>query len=271
MLQELDFPVNGWSGAAAELQLKFAALCQPVADALLSSAGPAISGPGYAVLQNLSRALNDSVAGFHLAQHGFLNQANNVTRTALEACDLAVLFAQHPEQAEAWHATDKAHQEFSPSKVRKLLGKPPYDEIHGWLSETGSHSRSVGAHLMGGGIRVMVDENGDPVQGALPEAEIIIGPYAVRASIAFGCGWPGYTVSQAAINLSALTLAELKYSERDWLGTMREVNRCRGVFAAALILELKNAGVQGAEDLIEHFEDQTDLLDEYEAELNSSK
>ena len=269
ILSELNFPVSGWENRAVDIQAKFSALAQPVADSILAGQGDSVSGAAYAVLQNLSRALNDCLAGFHLAQHGFLNQSNNVVRTALEACDLAQLFGDHPDQAKKWFATEKAHVEFKPSDVRRLLGKEPYDPIHGWLSETGSHSRSIGARFMGSGVLVPVDENGVEVEGVPSQAEIVIGPFADRAGIAFSCFWAGYAVAQVATNLSALCAAQLSFSERDWIATMREIEEARLAFLEAVTFELTEAGVKGAEELKQFFEPQTTLLNEYEAQLDS--
>lgn len=73
ILAELDKPVRGWDDSAPAIQMMFVELCDPVLEALSKDHGTIDSIPGYPVIQNLVRALNHVLAGFHLAQHGFLN------------------------------------------------------------------------------------------------------------------------------------------------------------------------------------------------------
>jgi hypothetical protein len=62
-----------------------------------------------------------------------------VLRPVIDSCDLIDLFAEFPEQAVRWVNTDKAHIDFAPSSVRKLLGRDRFDPVHSYFSESGSH------------------------------------------------------------------------------------------------------------------------------------
>lgn len=266
ILRELSAPVNGWDGNAVPIGNSFAKLCDPILEALSQDFGTIDAIPGYQVLQNLVRAINHVLAGFHLAQHGFLSQANGTLRTALEAGDLAQLCALKPDEAKRWHESKQPWVDFSPSKVRKLIGKPPYDEFHGWLSETGTHSRSVGEKFMGYRLSV-ADENGNPHPTVPGIAHLSIGPFTDRAGIAFGCLFSLQAAVQIGVNLGMLVMNTDVYSETDWLATMRRIDAARSPLLTLLEAELVAAGVEGADSLVSNASDPTSLFAEFETEM----
>lgn len=101
----------------------------------------------FAIVHLLTRGLSDLIAGAHLLSHCFVTQAYSVMRPALDAADLIELFSDRPAEAELWATTTNAHKDFSPAAVRRKLGEPPYDPVHGHFSESGTHPRFAGARL----------------------------------------------------------------------------------------------------------------------------
>jgi hypothetical protein len=156
MLAELDFPVA--IGERRELLDAFGDALEPLlqllVDARVANANAnANTGSGaqtFAIFHLLARALSDLLAGGHLVSHCYLTQAYGVMRPVLDSCDLIELFVQDPAQATLWVNTDEAHKHFAPAKVRRLIGSPKYDPVHGHFSEAGSHPRFRGAQLSGG-------------------------------------------------------------------------------------------------------------------------
>ncbi len=89
--------------------------------------------------------IDELLAAFHLGQHYFISQACSHLRTISETLDKIELFNQHPEWLDLWVSKDPANQrkqrnEFSPSEVRKKLGKESYDPLYSSLSELGAHT-----------------------------------------------------------------------------------------------------------------------------------
>lgn len=100
-----------------------------------------------AIVYLVHRSLSDLIAGGHLATHRYLPQTYSVLRPVLDASDLIQLFTTDAAAAETWVSTTEAHKKFTPSDVRKRLGRPQYDRIHGLLSELGPHPRFSGARM----------------------------------------------------------------------------------------------------------------------------
>lgn len=123
-----------------------------------------------AICHMLARGITDLLAGVHLARHCYLAQSYAVMRPVYEAIDLLDLFAADQEQAVVWANTDKAFRHFTPSEVRKKLGRPSFDPMHNHFTEHGSHPRFAAAKLSGAVLRKSGSE--DP-----PDLHMAIGPF----------------------------------------------------------------------------------------------
>lgn len=152
MLMELGLPIASARPTHAAIQQEFVAVVDPAID-LVMGAHPTTTGESqFAVRQLLVRAINDVVAAFHLATHGYLNQAYNAMRMAYEACDIIELVARDPEEGRLWVNSEKPWSDFAPGNVRERLGKDRVDELYSHLSEM-AHPRFVAARLTGFGRR----------------------------------------------------------------------------------------------------------------------
>ena len=141
LLMELSAPTgDGEWGLMAGL---YGHAVQPTYDFIRSFSRPRDGDPKQllAVLHLINRSLSDLLVAGHLVTHRYLPQAYSVLRPVVDASDLIRLFVHQPEAAETWISTADAHREFAPGNVRKRLGRPKYDQIHGLLSELGSHPR----------------------------------------------------------------------------------------------------------------------------------
>jgi hypothetical protein len=149
MLRELDWPAG--EDERQQILRRFGDALDPI-DRMLTRQEFTVETDVYqriAIIHLLSRSLSDLLAGGHLASHFYLPQAHSVLRPVIDSCDLMDLFADSPEQAERWVSTDKAHIDFAPAAVRKLLGRDKFDPVHSYFSESGSHPRIAGAKLSG--------------------------------------------------------------------------------------------------------------------------
>jgi len=92
-------------------------------------------------------AVDELLAGFHLARCAFCTQANAHTRTVIEILDKVELFHQQPKWAEVWASGNesKAWNELRPASVRKKLGRVRPDSLFSHLSNHGSHATFAGA------------------------------------------------------------------------------------------------------------------------------
>jgi hypothetical protein len=149
MLMELDYPVG--EDDRREILGKFGDTLEPLRQMLLGleTRDDVDIHQRFGMVHLLTRSLSDLLAGGHLASHFYLPQANSLLRTIIDSCDLIDLFADDPAQAEKWVTTDQPHIDFSPARVRTLLGQARYNAVHGYLSEAGSHPRFLGARLSG--------------------------------------------------------------------------------------------------------------------------
>jgi hypothetical protein len=108
--------------------------------------GSNVKGPGadrIATLHLIARSLGDLHWSQSAATAGFPIQAYSLMRPAWEAINLCDLFAQWPEKADEWAGGQ--FQEFSPTKVRKQLGKDT-DPFYSFMSER-SHPRFAGLQM----------------------------------------------------------------------------------------------------------------------------
>jgi hypothetical protein len=214
MLAELDFP----SGLRAPVLRNFAAAADSLSLFVEGAARrPDVPGEqAFGIFHLLTRGLSDLVAGGHLLSHCYVVQAYSVMRPALDSCDLIELFACDPSEAELWVNTDKAHIDFAPAKVRKRLGQPMHDPVHGHFSESGSHPRFAGARLSGS-MKVAVD---DPTERV---AVMRIGPtWREDPGTLFGWLFACNALSLLAFkarHLNVVAVAE----PADWLQTYKNV------------------------------------------------
>jgi hypothetical protein len=146
ILQKLAQPAGSLRDDHAELELYFVGAMEPLLR-LLGQAEQQGSGMAhFAVRHLIARAMSDLIASVHLILHGYLNQGYGTLRTAYEALDIVDLLATGEEEAAKWMFTEKGYAEFSPSAVRKRLGRPKFDEIYSKLSEF-THPRIEAAQL----------------------------------------------------------------------------------------------------------------------------
>ena len=141
MFMELATPARFWRERHGRIEDAFVRAIDPLIALVLRSGGHGSGETHFAIPQLTARAINDLVAAVHLALHGYLNQSYNLLRMAIECMDLRDLVSAEAGAASAWVNSEKAHQEFSPAAVRRRLGRPPYNELHGTFSER-SHPAS---------------------------------------------------------------------------------------------------------------------------------
>ncbi len=146
LLRRLGTPAGVARNEHAELESYFAGALEPLLR-LLNEAKVRGSGMAhFAVRQLIARAMSDLIAAVYLITHGYLNQGYGTMRTAYEALDIADLVASNEEEAARWVFTEKGYADFSPSAVRKRLGRPKFDEVYSKLSEF-THPRIEAAQL----------------------------------------------------------------------------------------------------------------------------
>lgn len=117
----------------------------------------------------ITRSINDLLAGFHLMRQGYISQAYATLRPILESCDLFDLFEKEPNLAKIWATGSYKEQEtLRPSKVRKSLGRPTYNEIYSHFCESGSHPSFAST-------RSMVAQKANTNKSTTPEVTMWIG------------------------------------------------------------------------------------------------
>ncbi len=94
----------------------------------------------FAKLSMLFSCVDELVACFHLAQHGYINQAYTHVRTIFESLNKIELFIKDEYFAELWCSQDerKKKQELSPYAVRTKLGVKE-DPLYSFFSVHGPH------------------------------------------------------------------------------------------------------------------------------------
>lgn len=100
----------------------------------------------FAQIGLLCLCADELLAGFHLAQHTYTNQAYTHIRTIYECLDKITLFIQQPKWANVWLGEDKKTilKELSPAAVREKLGQKRFDPIYSFLSTLGPHGTFEG-------------------------------------------------------------------------------------------------------------------------------
>ena len=211
VLSELDFPVATWRPRQIELREHFIAAVDPIGEFICDSGGKVSGEAGFAIFQNLARAMTDVLTAFHLVQHAYLNQAYGPLRSVIDACDLVELFAEQPDEAKLWVNTTQPHRDFAPRVVREKLGKEPYDPIHGFMSEIGVHPRFLGAKLTGGMLVPPKGEEGSPI------AHIRIGPYfADDAPVMHAAMWCIHDLALIGLRSNHLVDVVAELAEAQW-------------------------------------------------------
>jgi hypothetical protein len=170
MLAELDFPVRPWRDRHGRIQDAFVESIDPIIRLFLRSGGPGEGEGHFAIRQVTGRAINDLVVAVHLSLHGYLNQAYNSLRMAVECLELRELLAADAPAASEWVNSEKPFRDFAPGEVRRRLDRPSYNELHGLFSER-SHPRFEAAKLTG-----FMTYEGD---AAMPTAILRLGPFVL--------------------------------------------------------------------------------------------
>lgn len=94
----------------------------------------------FAKLSMLFSCVDELVACFHLAQHGYINQAYTHIRTVFESLNKVELFVRDESYAELWCSDDERtkKRELSPMAVRTKLGVKG-DPLYAFFSAHGPH------------------------------------------------------------------------------------------------------------------------------------
>lgn len=238
MLAELDFPITKARDEFARLQAAFVAAIDPLIATMFEANEETEGHLGFVVRQMLLRAINDLVVAFHLVCHGYLNQGYNVMRIAYEACDILDLIEQDPRQADLWVTSPKPWQDFSPSRVRALLGVDRQDPVYSAFCGA-SHPRFAGAQLTGYALKP-VDEQ--------PNLVLRFGPFLIDEHPAIGhaAAFVGLTLGRVAtefgqlVSIGAVTAARYESALREsalataaYMGIVSEILIARGQPEAA--------------------------------------
>jgi hypothetical protein len=94
----------------------------------------------FAKLSMLFSCVDELVVCFHLAQHGYINQAYTHIRTVFESLNMVELFVRDESYAELWCSDDEKRKkrELSPVAVRTKLGVKE-DPLYAFFSAHGPH------------------------------------------------------------------------------------------------------------------------------------
>ena len=95
----------------------------------------------FAIVGLFYWAVDELVAGMHLAQRAFANQCYTHIRTVDEILDKIQLFHQQPQWTALWvtGTEDEVWKELRPGAVRKKLGQPKHDPMYAFFSSLGPH------------------------------------------------------------------------------------------------------------------------------------
>lgn len=126
----------------AETRVLFEKYFQVFLDAVYDAMeGTHRGSPSFAIISIFCMCIDELVTAFHLAQHGFANQAYTHIRTVLESLNLVELFVRDASFADLWCSDDKRTKarKLSPKAVRKKLNIED-DPTYRFLSAHGPHS-----------------------------------------------------------------------------------------------------------------------------------
>ena len=244
MLAELATPARAWRERHGRIEGAFVRAIDPLIGLALRSGGRGSGEAHFAIRQLTYRAINDLVVAVHLALHGYLNQSYNALRMTIECMELRDLVSAEAGAASEWVNSDKAHRDFSPAAVRRRLGRPPYNELHGTFSER-SHPRFQAAQLTG----FVKREEGSEI----PVAVLRLGPFildghpAVMEALLYAFDLAGQLTTESAplVDVAAnLTLRDLMEAVRECASAVVEG-------AGVIEEELQSFGASGAQPVID--------------------
>jgi hypothetical protein len=243
LLAELNRDTSVWRDEHRDLRDLFVDAAEPMAQ-LLFDVREAPGHQGFAVVQLITRGLNDLIIAFHLTLHGYLNQAYNEMRMAWEACDLVKLLGTDPSEATLWIESEKPWQDFSPSAVRKKLGKPKLDELYDTFCSE-AHPRFTGASLTG---YMLQKPDGEPA------SRLSLGPSPLideRPLLAHAAMFVGVVLGRLMVEMHYLVEVS-NIDEESFEGMPREVmGTINALIKAAVQLAAKSGQPGAAEDLDE--------------------
>lgn len=243
LLTELDRDTSVWRDEHRDLRERFVVAAEPMAQ-LLFNVREAPGHQGFAVVQLITRGLNDLIVAFHLTLHGYLNQAYNEMRMAWEACDLVKLVGSEPAEASLWIESEKPWQDFSPSTVRRKLAKPKLDELYDEFCGQ-AHPRFKGASLTG---YMLQKPDGEPA------SRLSLGPSPLideRPHLAHAAMFVGVVLGRLMVEMHHLV--ELSnIDEGSFKGMAQEVvEKINALIAAAVQLAAKSGQPDAADELDE--------------------
>jgi len=95
----------------------------------------------FAIVGLFYWAVDELLAGMHLAQRAFANQCYTHIRTVDEILDKIQLFHQQPQWTVLWvtGSENEVWKELRPGAVRKKLGQPKHDPMYSLFSSLGPH------------------------------------------------------------------------------------------------------------------------------------
>jgi hypothetical protein len=253
MLAELDLPVTVLRPAHAEIQQEFVAVVDP-AIGLIMGADPKAEGESqFAVRQLLVRGINDAVAAFHLAAHGYLNQAYNAMRMGYEAADIIDLVASSPDEGHLWVNSQRPWHDFSPGNVRERLGKERLDEIYSHLCEM-SHPRFTASRLTG-----FAKRTAEPDGTTSDELVIHFGPFPLddHPAFLFAVGFLNSTAATVVLRTHHLVTVGA-VSETAWEQAMKNSLQAQQRLVLAVAAGLQPFGLD-ASPAVELYESRPEL------------
>jgi len=116
----------------------------------------------FAKLSMLFSCVDELVVSFHLAQHGYVNQAYTHIRTVFESLNKVELFVKDESYAELWCSQDEREKRkhLSPFAVRDKLGVKE-DPLYAFFSAHGTHVTWEYVQAKSG-IRLEMSDKGNP-------------------------------------------------------------------------------------------------------------
>lgn len=142
VIKFLSNPASDTVTINIETEKIFTGIGQNIIDFLYDVSKNSLKKEKFFIVTLYYSAVDELLVAFHLAQRGFTAQSFHHSRTVLEIINLIKLFEKDSKWVYLWLGDDeeKKRKEFSPSNVRKKLGKPGFDPVYGMLSEMGTHA-----------------------------------------------------------------------------------------------------------------------------------
>ncbi len=142
VIKFLSNPASDTVTINLETEKLFTGVGQNIIDFLYDVSKNSLKREKFFIVTLYYSAVDELLVAFHLAQRGFTAQSFHHSRTVLEIINLIKLFENDNKWVYLWLGDDEEmkRKEFSPSSVRKKLGKPGFDPVYGMLSEMGTHA-----------------------------------------------------------------------------------------------------------------------------------